>query len=468
MSTSAFTNTKRVFYSGMLLMLFTALSCERSVSGLEEPGFSNNPNVFIDTFSAGLEYAAFANTVPTAFQVDDGVVFEGEAAMRFEVPDAGDPRGAFAGGAFFTTSPRDLSEYDAITFWARASEAVNIGEFGLGNDLGANTFIASIANVPVNSNWRQYIIPLPDAARLDGERGMFFFSAGADPVTGRGYTFWVDEVKFETLGTIANPRAAILNGQDQVASTFTGITTPIGGLQSTFNLPDGTDISVNASSAYFEFTSSNTSTAEVDALGNVTVGAAGTAVVTATLGDVQASGSLTVQSQGAFNAAPTPADAPSDVVSLFSDAYTNVPVNFFNGFWEFSTTGSADFIVGGDNVLNYLDLNFVGIDFPSLDASGMTHLRMDFFLPTAIPAGTTFEVQVVDFGPDQAFGGGDDTASQFEVFSNLNDGNWISFDISFIDLGLISAGSRQNVSQIILRTNSTIPNFFLDNVYFRR
>lgn len=467
MSTLAIKNTKRVLYSGLLLMLFTALSCERSVNGLEEPGFSTDPNVFIDTFSGGLQYAAFANTVPTAFQVDREVTFNNtEASMRFEVPDAGDPRGAFAGGTFFTSAPRDLSQYDAITFYARASQAVTVGEFGLGNDLGANTFIASIANVAVNSNWKKYIIPLPDAAQLDSERGMFFFSAGADG-NGRGYTFWVDEVKFETLGTIANPRAAILNGQDQVTSSFTGITTPIGGLQTIFNLPDGTDISVNASSAYFEFSSSNTNSATVDAVGNVTVGAAGTAVVTATLGGVQASGSLTVQSQGTFNAAPTPTEAANDVVSLFSDSYTNVPVNFFNGFWQFSTTGSADFEVGGDNVLNYIDLNFVGIDFPSIDLSAMTHLRMDFFLPTAIPAGTTFEVQVVDFGADQAFGGGDDTASQFEVFSNLNDGNWISFDISFVDFGVPTV-NRQNVSQIILRTNANIPNFFLDNVYFRR
>ena len=80
----------------MLLIVF--ISCERDISELEPASFSTNPRVFIDGFSGGLEYAAFAGSVPTAFQVDNQVTHTNTSttSMRFEVPDAGDARGAYA------------------------------------------------------------------------------------------------------------------------------------------------------------------------------------------------------------------------------------------------------------------------------------------------------------------------------------------------------------------------------------
>ena len=36
---------------------------------------------------------------------------------------------------------------------------------------------------------------------------MFYYSEG--PEDGNGYTFWIDEVKFENLGTVAHPKSAI-------------------------------------------------------------------------------------------------------------------------------------------------------------------------------------------------------------------------------------------------------------------
>ncbi|HAH51845.1 MAG TPA: hypothetical protein DCL80_11555, partial [Balneola sp.] len=48
----------KVIFSGLLLILITT-GCERSVDGLEEAELSNNPNVFVDGFSGGLEYAVF-------------------------------------------------------------------------------------------------------------------------------------------------------------------------------------------------------------------------------------------------------------------------------------------------------------------------------------------------------------------------------------------------------------------------
>lgn len=219
-----------------------AFSCERELDDLQPAEYPSNPNVFIDGFSGGLEYAAFGGSVPTAFDVDNEVTYlnTSETSMRFEVPDAGDPRGAYAGGAFFTTVGRDLTEYDALTFWAKASKAANIDVVGFGNDLGEARHQASVSGLAITTNWQKYIIPLPDPSRLTAEKGLFYYSEG--PEDGRGYTFWVDELKFEKLGTLAHPKHSMLNGEDQVETSFVGVSKRIEGLSSTFNLPTGSTV----------------------------------------------------------------------------------------------------------------------------------------------------------------------------------------------------------------------------------
>ena len=51
---------------------------------------------------------------------------------------------------------------------------------------------------------------------------MFTFSAGTDSTGGLGYTIWIDEIRFEKLGTIGQPRPAIMNGADVSMQTFNG------------------------------------------------------------------------------------------------------------------------------------------------------------------------------------------------------------------------------------------------------
>jgi len=202
MSTTICTRLLKYTPVGILAVLL--LGCQRDLNDLQPATYPTNPEVFINSFSPGLNYAAFGGSVPTAFDVDDQVTYNSisTASMRFEVPDAGDPRGAYAGGTYFTEVGRNLSGYDALTFWMKASQPANIDVLGFGNDLGANKYQASISGVPVTTNWQKYIIPLPDPSKLKNERGMFFYSEG--PENGRGYTFWIDEVKFEKLGTLAH------------------------------------------------------------------------------------------------------------------------------------------------------------------------------------------------------------------------------------------------------------------------
>ncbi|MBN2863729.1 MAG: Ig-like domain-containing protein, partial [Bacteroidales bacterium] len=442
------------------VILVWSLSCTRDFDELELAKFPNIPEVFIDGFSQGLNYAAFGGSKVTAFDVDQEIKYLGAASMKIEVPDAGDPEGAYAGGVYFTSMGRDLTEYNALTFWAKASKSATIDLVGLGNDLGESKHIVSLKDLAVNTNWKKYIIPIPDASKLTQERGMFYYSEG--PEEGKGYTIWIDEVKFENLGTIAHKQPRILNGNDEVESAVNGLSFPVEGLTVSFNMPTGIDLSVIPAPAYFTFISSNTNVASVDAAGLVTVLSAGTSVITATLGSEDAEGSLTVESSGDFIHAPVPAAEPEDVISIFSNAYTNVPVDFYNGYWQWQTTTSADFTVGDDDILVYTNFNFVGIQFtsPTIDASDMTHLHMDVWIPNAVSPSDRLAVKLVDMGPDGALDGNDPSVS-YEIPGPLASQSWISVDISLSGLS-----SKSKLAQIILENlGSPLSGFYLDNIY---
>jgi hypothetical protein len=461
MSTTIRTRLLKYAPIGVLAVLLF-WGCQRDLNDLQPVTYPTNPEVFINSFSPGLNYAAFGGSVPTAFDVDNQVTYNNTSttSMRFEVPDAGDPRGAYAGGTFFTSVGRNLSGYDALTFWMKASQPANIDVLGFGNDLGANKYQASISGVPVTTNWQKYIIPLPDPSRLTAERGMFFYSEG--PENDRGYTFWIDELKFEKLGTLAHPQYSILNGDDQVETSFVGVSKVIGGLSSTVNLPWGVNQTINVTSSYFEFASSNASVATVNESGVVSVvGGPGNAVITATVGGVPAKGSLTIQSVGNFQPAPVPTRDPAKVISLFSNAYTNVPVDYYNGYWApYQTTLSADFDVNGDNILHYTDFNFVGIQFtsPTVDATAMTHLHVDVYLPNTLTANAVFKIEMVDDGT----GGTGAFSTNIPVSQSRQ---WISLDIPLSSFAGLS--SRTKLKQVIfVDDNDKIPSFYADNVYF--
>jgi hypothetical protein len=458
-------STRLAYKLSVLVVAFAVFSCENEPDEFESASYSKNPEVFIDTFSAGLNFSSYGGAVANAFQVDTDVAYNNSAAsMRFDVPNVNDPSGAYAGGSFYTTVGRDLTDYDALTFWAKSTVAATIDVVGFGNDFGDNKYQASISGLQISTVWKKYIIPIPDPSKLTIERGMFFISEG--PENGNGYTFWIDEVKFEKLGTITPQTPQILNGQDQVQTAFVGVTSTIGGLVTAFNMPNGINQNVNVTPAYFTFTSSNPSVATVSEQGIVTTIGAGTSIVTATVNGVDAIGSLTINSAGAFVHAPTPTADPSDVISIFSDAYTNVPVDYYNGYWQpFQTTQSADFAVDGDNVLNYTNFNFVGVEFdqPTIDGSGMSHFHVDLYIPGTVPAGATFKVSLVDFGADGAFGGGNDTNSAITFTTpTLVSQNWISLNIPLANFTTLT--NRAHLGQIIFE-GTNIANFYADNIY---
>jgi hypothetical protein len=329
-------------------------------------------------------------------------------------------------------------------------------------------------NISLGTAWTKYIIPIPDASKLVQEKGMFRYSAGTQGTNGAGYTFWIDELKFEKLGTILPLQASIMLVNDSdpdipvIRSTFVGVTSLVSNLRAKFNMPNGSNQSVSISPALLNFTSSNPSVATVNDAGVVTPIAAGTATITATFNGVQASGSLIINCSGAFASAPVPTRNPANVLSVFSDTYTNVPVTYYNGFWTpGSSTGSADFSVNGNNVLNYTSFNYVGIAFanPTLNATSMTHIHFNMYIPGNVPPNFDFLISIEDWGPNQVDNGGDDTRQQIFVRrSQVQPNGWVTIEAP------LTLANRNNIGLIIMENinGSTLSNFYMDNIYFYR
>ncbi|MGC6468228.1 MAG: hypothetical protein ACON5M_01620 [Chitinophagales bacterium] len=451
-----------------ILFVFSACifmyGCKVDDGSLQQPSYPINPNVFIDGFSGGMDYYAFAGSDVYAFDLDYQTTYgNSEASMRFYVPDFDAAAGSYAGGVFVAPGGRDFSPFTALTFYMKASRSATIDVLGFGNDQGDfPTNVAFEGGVPVNTNWQKYYVPIPDPSKVTAETILLRFAEG--PENGEGYTFWIDEAKFEDIGTFANPVASIMGGENIVQLAYDGIDVGIEDVSYSVNLPNGVDQSYTIASTYFDLQSSNEDVVRITPSNEIDIVGEGSALIRGYINGVEAEGTLTLNILGSLDPAPTPAYDPANVISIFSDVYDNVPVDFYNGYWEpFQTTTSEDFVINNDNVLNYVNFNFVGTQFsnPTIDASAMTHLHLDVFIPGAVQAGTSLTLILRDFGPDGQDGGGDDTdiSASFNS-STLVQGAWNSLDIP------IAGMANKSALGLLIYEGSSLPNFYADNIFF--
>ena len=171
--------TKKQIYSKITLLLslllVVTIGCERALSeDVVLATYSPSPDVYIDGFSSGLEYYPYLNSKYEAFSVDTEEKYKGSSSMRFDVPVEGDPAGAYAGAIFRDDNGgRNLTQYDALTFWAKATQSAKINDIGFGQDFGENKFEVSKRGLQLTTNWVKYVIPIPDASRLIKKKECF-------------------------------------------------------------------------------------------------------------------------------------------------------------------------------------------------------------------------------------------------------------------------------------------------------
>ena len=419
--------------------------------------YPTTAEVFDDSFSSGLDYFPFENSVFEAFRVDSEVKFSGTSSMRFNIPNVNNPNGGYAGAIFRTTSGRDLSNYNALTFWAKASYPGTVDNFGFGQDFAENRYLVTMQNVKLSTDWEKYIIPLPDPSKLTNERGLFWYSEG--PENGNGYSIWVDEVKYEKLGNIGQYRPVIFNSESKSITGFVNSNIKVEGLTQTVNLGNGIDQKIQIAPSYFDFISSNPSIASVNSNGFIEIKQVGNTVITAKFNGIDVEGSLNIEAIP-FDNAPTPTHLATDVISIFSNAYSNVNIDYYNGYWQpYQTTESSIIEISNNAIINYNNLNFVGIQFrnPTINASTKKYLHLDVYTTDPIVAESVLYVDLLDFNPPNSRGGA--------VFNStvLKSKQWMSLEIDITTLGL---SRRDEIGQIILNSAATLKNIYVDNIYF--
>lgn len=453
----------------LIAILLIAVSCERKLDGLELATYPTTPDVFIDGFSTGLYYAAYGTSKVTAFSVDKEVKYSGTASMRFDVPDAGDPFGSYVGGVFGTNPGRDLSGYNVLTFWAKSSEPAVIDQVGFANDMGASKYQVSITSLAVNNTWKQFILLIPDPSVLTQERGMLYYSAA--PQNGRGFTFWIDDVKFEKIGTIAHEVYNICNGNDLNSTGALGKYSILN-CNAIFNLPSGINQTENIAVSYFKFTSSDTTIATVNSSGIIDLKGNGTAKITAKVGNINAVGSYTLTTGGPSSAAPTPAVAAANVISIYSDAYTNVAIEDYCEHWEWGqgqpwhaiiTTEYSFGNLNEDNFIHYSNNNdtwglkrvISPIKFKSnpQNVSSMSYLHYDVWVPSV----STYTSNMPTIALQDAAG----VQVGVNSTSSLATDQWVSIDIP------LSSYSGIDKSKIAYVVFDNFPSdIYVDNIFF--
>ena len=145
-------------------------------------------------------------------------------------------------------------------------------------------------------------------------------------------------------------------------------------------------------------------------------------------------------------AAPTPTLAEANVISIFSDAYTNIDGVNLNPAWGQSTV-VTEMAIEGNNTLLYTGLNYQGTEFISQDVSGMTYLHIDYWTDNS----TALNFFVISQTPT--------VDSDYHTFALVSE-QWVSVDIPLTTFPNVDL---TDVFQFKVEGNGTI---YWDNFYF--
>lgn len=307
-------------------------------------------------------------------------------------------------------------------------------------------FVAPEQKVTVTttlSGWTSIDIPLSSYTRPISTIGQFKFVS----TPFGGPTVYLDNVYFWTAASLP---------------TITGFSVPakvVG--DAPFLITDPTSNSTGA----FTYASSNPDVATISGK-TITITGTGTSTITATqaaagsYGSGSATSSLVVTYNPPTVAAPTPSTAPGNVISLFSNTYSNRTIDTWSTVWDNATV--ADVVIAGNDTKLYTNLVFSGTEFVGsnvIDATSMLHFHVDVWTPNSTP----IKVKLVDFGADGIFSNGGDDASSIEYLLSPapTPGVWTSYNIPLADLTGLT--TKAHLAQLLFVGSNT--TLYLDNIY---
>jgi hypothetical protein len=174
-------------------------------------------------------------------------------------------------------------------------------------------------------------------------------------------------------------------------------------------------------------------------------------------------------------AAPTPSARNAwDVVSLFSNAYTDKTGVTFGTDWD--SADISDVTVAGDDVKKVVfsgseASTFLGVDFSAalVDATEFTHFHIDLWTATET-ADKSFNLKLPNFG-NGSFPETNAIEASINNSNSLpstNPGTWISLDIPFTSWTIAGGGSaaRESLAQFLITSNLGVS--YIDNIYMYR
>ncbi|MDC1469842.1 hypothetical protein N8341_01370 [Flavobacteriaceae bacterium] len=158
-----------------------------------------------------------------------------------------------------------------------------------------------------------------------------------------------------------------------------------------------------------------------------------------------------------LTAAPTPPSRDAEnVVSIYSDAYTDVILSEVNPGWGQSTV-LTEVQVEENNTWFYSDLDYTGIvtDYGNAtDVSAMEYVHFDYWTPDA----TVLGLKLVN----TSYETGDPLKEHIEFVSSISLGSWVSVDIPLENF----LNDTSGITQLLFDTTGNNAIVYIDNLYF--
>ncbi len=164
-------------------------------------------------------------------------------------------------------------------------------------------------------------------------------------------------------------------------------------------------------------------------------------------------------------AAPTPPARPvADVISLFSEAYANIPVTEWSASFDDSNISDVSIVGNATKKIDFT--NFLGVILTNyVNATSMTHFHMDYWIPSGTNlVGKTLNPKLSNHAAQSGETGA-------LLLTNLPTvaGSWASLDAELSTFTPQGAGvqfARQAIKEFIIA--STLSTVYVDNIYLHK
>ena len=353
-------------------------------------------------------------------------------------------------GTDIATQDASSMEFIHIDIWTSNATVVKFSP--INNGTGASEFLV---NVPLVTNgWSSVDLPKSSFTGMTWDsvfQMKFDGQAGATPSD-----IYIDNVYFWKTAT-ATGSDATLSDLKIDGTTISGFSA--GNTSYNYGLPAGTTTVPQITMATPTDSNASVTIHQATAIpGDATVD------VVSQNGSVNKTYTVSYAITSPSTAAPTPpARNASDVISLFSDAYTDITIDTWSASWDDSSI--SDVQIAGNNTKQITFNNFLGVDFSvaghHIDASAMTNFHMDFWTGETSLTGKVFNSKFSQWGGTSA------EVSALELNINTGttpaivSGSWVSIDVPISQF--VTNLTRDDIAQFIITSN--LGTVYVDNIY---